>query len=63
MGNSGERVAEARQDWNMWRNVTDWALLSKGGYNTVPHTDGYSYSTQITVQEGRIGFGWMSNPS
>lgn len=42
MGNSAERVVPARQDWNIWRNVTDWALLSEGGYNKAPYTDGYS---------------------
>jgi hypothetical protein len=62
MGNSAERVAAAGQDWNKWRNVTDWALLSEGG-NTAPHTDSHGFSTRITVREGRIGFGWMSNPS
>jgi hypothetical protein len=62
MGNSAERVAAAGQDWNMWRNVTDWALLSEGG-NTAPHTDSHGFSTRITVRKGRIGFGWMSNPS
>ncbi len=63
MGKSAERVAAARQDWNIWRNVTDWALLSEGGHNTAPHTDSHGYSTWITVQEGHIGFGWMSKPS
>jgi hypothetical protein len=57
MGKSAERVAAARQDWNIWRNVTDWALLSEGGHNTAPHTDSHGYSTWITVQEGHIGFG------
>ncbi|KAL2168168.1 hypothetical protein VTG60DRAFT_336 [Thermothelomyces hinnuleus] len=63
MGNSAERVAAAGQDWNIWRNVTDWALLSEGGHNTAPHMDSHGYSTRITVQEGHIGFGWLSNPS
>ncbi|KAK0710358.1 hypothetical protein B0T26DRAFT_436955, partial [Lasiosphaeria miniovina] len=30
MGNSAERIAAPAQDWNTWRNVTDWALLSEG---------------------------------
>ena len=43
MGKSAERVAAAGTDWNMWRNVTDWALLSEGGHNTAPHTDSHGY--------------------
>ncbi|KAK0701088.1 hypothetical protein B0T26DRAFT_763683 [Lasiosphaeria miniovina] len=62
MGNSAERIAAPAQDWNTWRNVTDWALLSEGGHNTAPHMDSHGYSTWITVQEGRVGFGWMSRP-
>lgn len=63
MGCSAERIAAPAQDWNTWRNVTDWALLSEGGHNTAPHMDSHGYSTWITVQEGRVGFGWMSRPS
>jgi hypothetical protein len=62
-GSSAERVVVLRQDWNAWRNVTEWALLSEGGHNTAPHTDSHGYSTWITAQEGHIGFGWMSRPS
>ncbi|KAK3983849.1 hypothetical protein QBC44DRAFT_390770 [Cladorrhinum sp. PSN332] len=63
MGGSAERIAAPGRDWNTWRNVTDWALLSEGGHNTSPHMDSHGYSTWITIQEGRIGFGWMSRPS
>ncbi|KAK4150859.1 hypothetical protein C8A00DRAFT_45815 [Chaetomidium leptoderma] len=56
MGNSAERVAAAGQDWNMWRNVIDWALLSEGGHNIAPHTDSHGYSTWITEQA------WISDP-
>ncbi|KAK4456960.1 hypothetical protein QBC42DRAFT_48711 [Cladorrhinum samala] len=63
MGSSAERIAAPAQDWNTWRNVTDWALLSEGGHNTAPHMDSHGYSTWFTIQEGRVGFGWMSRPS
>lgn len=63
MGSSAERATAPGQDWNTWRNVIDWALLSEGGHSTAPHMDSHAYSTWITAQEGRIGFGWMSRPS
>ncbi|KAK0710349.1 hypothetical protein B0T26DRAFT_724671 [Lasiosphaeria miniovina] len=63
MGGSAERVVAPGQDWNTWRNVIDWALLSEGGHSTAPHMDSHGYSTWITAQEGCIGFGWMSHPS
>jgi len=63
MGSSAERIAAPGHDWNTWRNVLDWALLSEGGHSTAPHMDSHGYSTWITAQEGRIGFGWMSYPT
>ncbi|KAL8366290.1 hypothetical protein RB595_004861 [Gaeumannomyces hyphopodioides] len=63
MGNDAQRIAASGKDWNTWRNVVEWALLSEGGHNTAPHMDSHGYSTWITVQEGNIGFGWMSRPS
>ncbi|KAK0749761.1 hypothetical protein B0T18DRAFT_407523 [Schizothecium vesticola] len=63
MGSTAERTAASAQDWNTWRNVADWALLSEGGHNTAPHMDSHGYSTWITVQEGHVGFGWMCRPS
>ncbi len=63
MGQSAERYVAFVEDWYVWRNVTEWALLSKGGHNTAPHIDSHGYSTWIEVQEGQIGFGWMSRPT
>jgi len=63
MGESAERHIAFTEDWNIWRNVTEWALLSEGGHNTAPHMDSHGYSTWIKVQEGHIGFGWMSRPT
>ncbi|KAL8367223.1 hypothetical protein RB599_010286 [Gaeumannomyces hyphopodioides] len=62
MGNDAQRIAASGEDWNTWRNVVEWALLSEG-HNTAPHMDSHGYSTWITVQEGSVGFGWMSRPS
>ncbi|KAL8379117.1 hypothetical protein RB599_008781 [Gaeumannomyces hyphopodioides] len=63
MGNDAQRIAASGEDWNTWRNVLEWALLSEGGHNTAPHMDSHGYSTWITVQKGSISFGWMSRPN
>ncbi|KAK3900121.1 hypothetical protein C8A05DRAFT_17545 [Staphylotrichum tortipilum] len=63
MGSSAERMAASGQDWTTWRNVIEWGLASEGGNNTGPHTDSHGYSTWLTVQQGDIGFVWMSCPS
>ncbi|OIW30048.1 hypothetical protein CONLIGDRAFT_576487 [Coniochaeta ligniaria NRRL 30616] len=63
MEESAERVVASTQQWNEWKNVLDWVLLSEGGHNTVPHMDSHGFATCITVQEGSIGFGWMSCPT
>ncbi|KAK0727157.1 hypothetical protein B0T26DRAFT_809657 [Lasiosphaeria miniovina] len=62
MENSAERVVASTQQWSEWKNVLEWALLSEGGHNTAPHMDSHGFATWITVQEGSIGFGWMSFP-
>ncbi len=58
-----ERGSATREQWNEWRDVLEWVLLSQGGHNTAPHTDSHGLATWITVQEGRFGFGWLSRPS
>ena len=45
-----------------WTEIEEWVLLSEGGNVTGPHTDSYGYATWITVQEGEIGFGYLSHP-
>jgi len=63
MEDSAERVVASTQEWNEWKNVLDWVLLSEGGHNTAPHMDSHGFATWITAQEGSIGFGWMSYPT
>ncbi|CAK7210418.1 hypothetical protein SBRCBS47491_000777 [Sporothrix bragantina] len=58
-----ERDTAAREQWNEWRDVLEWVLLSQGGHNTSPHTDSHGLGTWITVQEGLFGFGWLSHPT
>lgn len=60
---SAERVAAPIREWNQWKHIFEWSLLSEGGHNTAPHMDSHGYATWITVQEGSIGFGWMSSPT
>ena len=46
-----------------YKDVEKWALLAEGGACTEPHQDSHGYSTYITVNQGEVGFGWMSRPS
>jgi len=62
MGSSAERITASAKDWRTWHNVIEWGLLSEGGHNTAPHMDSHGYATWITVQEGYVGFGWLSRP-
>ncbi|KAK4194276.1 hypothetical protein QBC40DRAFT_38091 [Triangularia verruculosa] len=63
MGGSAERVAGSARQWDDWKNVLEWVLLSEGGHHIAPHTDSHGFATWITAQEGSIGFGWMSCPT
>ncbi|KAJ9138019.1 hypothetical protein NKR19_g7995 [Coniochaeta hoffmannii] len=56
-------MVAAKEQWNEWRDVADWVIVSEGGHNTAPHTDSHGLSTWITVQEGLFGFGWLSKPT
>ncbi len=46
-----------------WKEIEKWALLAQAGSLTEPHQDSHAYSTYITVQQGIMGFGWLSNPT
>lgn len=46
-----------------YKEVEKWALLAESGAMTEPHQDSHGYSTYITVNQGRVGFGWLSYPS
>ena len=46
-----------------YKEVEKWALLAESGALTEPHQDSHGYSTYITANQGRIGFGWLSYPS
>lgn len=63
MAGSAERVVASTQQWNKWKDVDKRALLSQGGHHTAPHMDSHGYATWITVQEGTVGFVWMSSPT
>lgn len=63
MEGSAERVTAPLQKWTEWKDVDKFALLSQGGHHTTSHMDSHGYPTWITVQEGQIGFGWLSCPT
>ncbi|KAK3392563.1 hypothetical protein B0T20DRAFT_444892 [Sordaria brevicollis] len=58
-----ERLRASPQSWREWTNVQSWSLLSQGGHHTPPHCDAFGFDTWITVQEGMVGFGWLSTAS
>lgn len=62
-GHTAERTKANRDDWNEWTDLLEWVLMSEGGHNTAPHMDSNGWSTWITIQEGRFGFGWLSRPT
>jgi len=46
-----------------WKEVEKWALVAQAGALTEPHQDSHGYSTYITVNQGVVGFGWLSHPT
>lgn len=63
MGECAERTKASKDEWNEWTELLEWVLMSEGGHNTAPHMDSHGWSTWITIQEGRFGFGWLSRPT
>lgn len=61
-GSAGRRSAPVKS-WNKWKDVTEWVLMSQGGNNTSAHMDSHGFATWLTVQQGEIGFVWMSRPT
>lgn len=50
-----------------WKEVEVWTMISlagtESGASTEPHQDSHGFGTWITMQEGRMGFGWLSRPT
>jgi hypothetical protein len=59
----GAESARRRSYPQGYKEVEKWALLAESGALTEPHQDSHGYSTYITVNQGKIGFGWLSYPS
>lgn len=49
--------------WHEWVDLRERFLLMEGGYNIAPRMEIHGFSTWITVQEGELGFGWMTHPT
>jgi hypothetical protein len=62
-GATAERCTAQATEWNKGRDDEDWVLLAKGGAHTLTHQDSCGKATWPTVQEGLLGFGWISRPS
>jgi len=60
----GETDTASRKGYQPgWKEVEKWALVAQAGALTEPHQDSHGYSTYITVNQGIMGFGWLSNPT
>jgi hypothetical protein len=59
----GGETASRRRYPQGYKEVEKWALLAEAGALTEPHQDSHGYSTYITVNQGDIGFGWLSYPT
>ncbi|KAK0291356.1 hypothetical protein LTS00_008356 [Friedmanniomyces endolithicus] len=46
-----------------FQEVEKWVLAAQAGALTEPHQDSHGYSTYITVNQGYVGFGWLSKPT
>ncbi|KXT04935.1 hypothetical protein AC578_3470 [Pseudocercospora eumusae] len=46
-----------------YKEIETWALLAEAGALTEPHQDSHGYSTFITVNQGEVGFGFLSHPT
>ncbi|KAK4623245.1 uncharacterized protein CLAFUR5_07023 [Fulvia fulva] len=46
-----------------YKEVEKWALLAQAGALTEPHQDSHGYSTYITINQGLVGYGWLSFPT
>jgi hypothetical protein len=62
-GTTAERCTALVTEWNKWKDDEDWVLLAQGGALTLTHQDSCGKATWLTVQEGLLGFGWLSQPS
>ncbi|KAF2818217.1 hypothetical protein CC86DRAFT_461196 [Ophiobolus disseminans] len=62
-GATAERCTAQVTEWNKWKDDEDWVLLAQGGAHTLTHQDSCGKATWLTVQEGLLGFGWISHPS
>ncbi|OQO04765.1 hypothetical protein B0A48_09689 [Cryoendolithus antarcticus] len=45
-----------------YREVEKWSFLAQAGALTEAHQDSHGYSTYITVNQGEVGFAWISLP-
>ncbi|KAK3639917.1 hypothetical protein LTR56_010193 [Elasticomyces elasticus] len=46
-----------------YKEVSLWTLCAQAGALTEPHQDSHGYSTYITINQGIVGFGFLSQPT
>ncbi|KAF2123772.1 hypothetical protein P153DRAFT_145916 [Dothidotthia symphoricarpi CBS 119687] len=60
---TAQRISTSIDKLKKWKDDEEWILLAQGGALTLPHQDSFGKGTWLTVQEGRVGFGWLSRPT
>ncbi|KAH8707503.1 hypothetical protein GQ44DRAFT_628656 [Phaeosphaeriaceae sp. PMI808] len=60
---TAQRISTTAKRWNEWKDDEEWILLAQGGAMTLAHQDSCGKATWLTVQEGLVGFGWVSRPT
>lgn len=60
---TAQRISAPAKKWKEWKDDEEWILLAQGGALTLTHQDSCGKATWLTVQEGLVGFGWMSRPT
>lgn len=59
-GQVNGQIIMRQYDSGPWKVITEWAMMSEGGYHTTPHIDTHGYSTWIQAQEGSFVLGWLA---
>jgi len=58
-----QRIPATAKRWREWKDDEEWIVLAQGGALTLTHQDSCGRATWFTVQEGLVGFGWVSRPT
>ena len=57
------QISATAKKWKEWKDDEEWIVLAQRGALTLTHQDSCGKATWFTVQEGLVGFGWVSRPT